>query len=324
MGLVPARVRHEPLISIWTSTKRAADWPAVFLRWLRARDFINADYFRSRPFSAPVAYLLVFGLYVGSGFATGTVNAVQYLISGGINPEAFGIEDVYGNVAWILMAVSVWVMVTHLFLHPRRLRPRHAFQHRDALLVVSLDALVSLMCFLLMAGIAALIGSGGKYPAMSDPSPEYLAGFFTSLAAAGFCEEIFLLALPVLLLRSARRGWGEIVLVLAVVRISFHIYYGLPVVGLIPWAVLAVLFFRYTQSVWPLVLAHSLLNLAQGAARFGGDVGTLMWVMWVLLLLGVFGWLVTRETPVRAELGLPESPLTKPRPRLRKGFAVRR
>lgn len=311
-------------MNLWTSTKRSADRPGVFSRWLGARDFIGAEYFRAHPFSAPMAYLLVFGLYVGSGYATGTVSAVQYLVTKRIDPEAFGIEDVYVNVGWILMAVSVWVMVTHLFLRPHVSRSRHVFQHRDALLVVPLDALVSLQCYLLMAGIVALVGSGGKYPAVSDPSPEYLAGFFASLAAAGFREEIFLLALPVLLLRSARRGWGEIVLVLAVVRISFHIYYGVAVVGLIPWAVLAVLFFRYTQSVWSLVLAHSSLNLAQGAVRFGGDVGTLVWVLWVLFLLGLFGWLVNRETPVRAELGLPESPLTKPRPRVRKGFAVRR
>lgn len=323
MALVPAFVRRESLIGLWTSTQRAQDRPAVFLRWLRARDVIGADYFTARPFTAPVAYLLVLGLYVGSGYAEATVAAVQYLRTGVTSPRAFGVQDVFDNVGWIVMAVCVWVMVTRLLVSPDALRARHLFHRRDAWLVVSLDALVSFLSFAIVAGIAYLVGSGGVYPAVSDPSPEYLAGFFASLAAAGFLEEIFLLGLPVLLLRSARRGWGEIVIVLAVLRLSFHIYYGVPAAGLLLWAVLAVFFFRYTQAVWPLVLSHSMLDLCQGAARFGGDAGELVWFVWVLVVVGLFAWLGSRKTPVRAELGLEESPLTRERPRSRKGLAAR-
>lgn len=323
MALVPASVRRDSLIGLWTSARRSPGRPVVFLRWLRARDIIGADYFTARPFTAPVAYLLMLGLYMGSGYAEATVAAVQYLRTGVTSPRAFGIQDVFDNVGWIVMAVCVWVMVTRLLVSPDASRARHRFQRRDAWLVVSLDALVSFLSFMLVAGIAYLVGSGGVYPAVSDPSPEYLAGFFASLAAAGFLEEIFLLALPVLLLRSARRGWGEIVVVLAVLRLSFHIYYGVPAVGLLLWAVLAVFFFRYTQAVWPLVLSHSMLDLCQGAARFGGDAGALVWFVWVLVVAGLFAWLGSRKTPVRAELGLEESSLTRERPRSRKGLAAR-
>lgn len=314
MTLVPAFVRHESLLGLWTSAQRSEDRPVVFLRWLRARDIIGADYFTARPFTAPVAYLLVLGLCVGSGYAEATVAAVQYLRTGVTSPRAFGFQDIFDNVGWIVMAVCVWVMVTRLLVSPDALRARHRFHRRDAWLVVSLDALVSFLSFMIVAGIAYLVGNGGVYPAVSDPSPEYLAGFFASLAAAGFLEEIFLLGLPVLLLRSARRGWGEIVFVLTVLRLSFHIYYGVPAAGLLVWAVLAVYFFRYTQAVWPLVLSHSMLDLCQGAARFGGDAGALVWFVWVLVVAGLFSWLGSRKTPVRAELGLEESPLTQEHP----------
>lgn len=314
MTLVPAFVRCSSLLGLWTSTQRATGRPVVFLRWLRARDVIDADYFTAHPFTATVAYLLVLGLYVGSGYAEATVAAVQYLRTGVTSPRAFGVQDVFDNVGWIMTAVCVWVMVTRLFISPDASRARHRFHRRDAWLVVSLDALVSFLSFMLVAGIAYLVGSGGVYPAVSDPSPEYLTGFFASLAAAGFLEEIFLLALPVLLLRSARRAWGEIVVVLAVLRLSFHIYYGVPAVGLLLWAVLAVFFFRYTQAVWPLVLSHSMLDMCNGAARFGGDAGALVWFAWVLIVAGLFSWLGYRKTPMRAELGLEESALTQEHP----------
>lgn len=79
----------------------------VFLRWLRARDIIGVDYFAAHPFTTPVAYLLVLGLYVGSGYAEATVAAVQYLRIGVASPRAFGVQDVFDNVGWIVMAVCV-------------------------------------------------------------------------------------------------------------------------------------------------------------------------------------------------------------------------
>lgn len=324
MTLVPAFVRRSSLIGLWTSTQRTAGRPVVFLRWLRARDVIDDGYFATRPFTAPVAYLLVLGLYLGSGFGKATVAAVNYLRNGVANPQAFEVEDVFDSVGWIVMAVCVWVMFTRMLVSPDASRTRHRFHGRDAWLVVALDTLASFLSFTIVGLIAHLVGSGGVYPAVPDPSPEYLAGFFASLAAAGFKEEIFLLGLPVLLLRSARRGWSEIVVVLAILRLSFHIYYGVPAAGLVVWAVLAVFFFRYTQAVWPLVLSHSMLDLCQGAFRFGGDAGVLVWFAWVLSVLGLFIWLADRKTPVRAELGLEESPLTREHPPRKGGLWVSR
>lgn len=272
--------------------------------WFRVRDMISPGYFAGRAFSPGLAYALVLGLYVGSGYLHGTVAAVVSLSTGASYADTYTYEGLWRSVAAIVLAVTVWIMVTHLLLPVPATRPRHLTQRRDAMLALFLYTIATLIGTALMGLLGSLLGYDPEFPSADHPSGEYVAASVASSAAAGFREEVFLLALPVLLLRCARRGWTEIVVVLAVLRISFHIYYGAAVVGMLPWAVGAVLLFRYTQSVWPLIAAHSLWDLAASALKFGGDLGELALLWHVLVFIGC-AWLLLGKVSRERELSEP-------------------
>lgn len=278
--------------------------------WFRVRDVIGPGYFAGRVFSPGLAYALVLGLYVGSGYLHGTVAAVVSLFTGASYADSYTYEGLWRSVTAILLAVTVWVMVTRLLLPVPAVRPRHLTQRRDATLALFLYPIATLIGTAFMGLLGSLLGYDPEFPSVDHPSGEYIAASVASSAAAGFREEVFLLALPVLLLRCARRGWTEIVLVLAVLRLSFHIYYGAAVIGMLPWAVAAVFLFRYTQAVWPLIAAHSLWDLAASALTFGGDLGELA-LLWHMLAFGGCAWLllgkVSRERELSAPVNAPGS-----------------
>lgn len=272
--------------------------------WFRARDVIGPNYFVGRAFSPGLAYALVIGLFIGSGYLDGAIAAGEALFSGADYSGSYTYAGAWRSAAWMVLAVTVWVMVKHLLLASPAARPHHVTQRRDTVLAVCLYALLIFVCFGLMNGLGALLGYDPSFPYPEHPSGEYITAKVFSAAAAGFTEEVFLLALPVLLLRSARRSWTEIVVVLALLRISFHIYYGIAVAGLLPWAVIVVFMFRYTQSVWPLILAHSMTDLVASALQFGGDIGSLAILWYVVALVGV-GWMLGGKVSRECELSEP-------------------
>jgi len=272
--------------------------------WLRVRDVIGPGYFAERAFSPGLAYALVLGLYVGSGYLHGTVAAAVSVLTGADYADTYTYEGLWRSVGWIALAVTVWVMVTRLLLPAPTSRPRHVTQRRDAKLALFLYPVATLFGFVVVRLVGSLLGYEPGFPSADHPSTEYIAASVASSAAAGPREEIFLLALPVLLLRCAHRGWTEIVVVLAVLRISFHIYYGIAVIGLLPWAVTAVFLFRYTQSVWPLIAAHSLWDLAASALTFGGDLGE-MALLWPMIAFGGCAWLLLGKASRERELSKP-------------------
>ncbi|WP_145012503.1 CPBP family intramembrane glutamic endopeptidase [Kocuria salsicia] len=272
--------------------------------WFRVRDVIGPGYFAGRAFSPALAYVLVLGLYVGSGYLHGTVAAAVSLLTGASYADTYTYEGLWRSVGWIVLAVTVWVMVTRLLLPAPSSGPHHVTQRRDATLALFLYPVATLIGTALMRLLGSLLGYDPEFPSVDHPSGEYIAASVASSAAAGFREEVFLLALPVLLLRCARRGWTEIVVVLAVLRLSFHIYYGAAVIGMLPWAVAAVFLFRYTQSVWPLIAAHSLWDLGASALTFGGDLGELA-LLWHMLAFGGCAWLLLGKVSRERELSEP-------------------
>lgn len=278
-----------------------------FLRereWFRVRDVIGAGYFAGRAFSPALAYALVVGLFIGAGYLHATISAGRALFVGADYSSSYTYAGAWRSAASMVLAVTIWVMVKHLLAASPAARPHHETQRRDEVLVVWLYALLIFGCFFLMDGLGALLGYDPSFPYPNHPSGEYITAKVFSAAAAGFTEEVFLVALPVLLLRSARRGWTEILVVLAVLRIVFHIYYGIAVVGLAPWAVVVVLFFRYTQAVWPLILAHSMTDLVSSAIQFGGDIGSLANLWYVVALVGA-GWMLVGKVSRERELSEP-------------------
>lgn len=236
------------------------------------------------------AYAGVIGLYVASGYLKGLVMAWRLVL---FHPELKLKSDLQylGETLENIARGAAAVML--LWLAIRWLRPRGPVVgpvrrnwlnfHRVGLLSVATLVLGSVCAGV----IAGLVGETGLYPAPEQHSTMEAVERLTSALVAGPCEEICLLALPVLLLRAAGRGWWEITTVLVLVRLSFHAYYGWSCLGFAVWAALAVMLFRYTQSVLPMILVHSLRDLPQALGLFSSAFS--FWAC-TLLSVGIVVW----------------------------------
>jgi hypothetical protein len=98
------------------------------------------------------------------------------------------------------------------------------------------------------------------------------AELFTN-AAAGFEEELPLVLVLVWALRSARYSWLVVCVVAAVLRVSFHLYYGWEAVGMFVWPVLIVLLYARTGAIWGIIAAHAWSNLFLTPAAYFRDAG---------------------------------------------------
>ncbi|HEV3381184.1 MAG TPA: CPBP family intramembrane glutamic endopeptidase [Trebonia sp.] len=128
--------------------------------------------------------------------------------------------------------------------------------------------------------------------------PAYPTGAYFVYAVAGslqsgVVEEMIALAFVVTTLRQARRPVPEIFIVAVLLRCSYHIYYGVGVIGVAVWATLFVwLFLRY-GSIIPLIVIHFLWDASQFLAEKWPAVGAVASVGVLALLTTAFiTWLV--------------------------------
>jgi membrane protease YdiL (CAAX protease family) len=107
-----------------------------------------------------------------------------------------------------------------------------------------------------LATVALSMGHKLGQPAHQDAS--YLIYTLAASVTAGIVEEVVVLAFVVTTLRQAARPLPEIVLVAALLRCSYHDYYGLGVIGIAVWATVFVWLFLRAGSVLPLIVVHVL------------------------------------------------------------------
>jgi hypothetical protein len=114
-----------------------------------------------------------------------------------------------------------------------------------------------------LSDVLGIRGSGVS--AVSGRSP---AEVF-HVAVSGLTEEPVLLALPIALAARVRWPWWTVYLLLAAMRISFHVYYGWLALFMLPWMAAALLLWRWCPLLWPFVLGHGLFDLLQYLQRAG-------------------------------------------------------
>lgn len=140
---------------------------------------------------------------------------------------------------------------------------------------------------------AALATGDAGLPA--SPSVPLLAVELLHALQAGPIEELVVLAFTVVTLEQARRPRWEIVAVALVLRVSYHIYYGPGVVGILVWASVFLWLFVGRRSVVPLIAVHSswdvVVTLAQSVRAVAG-VGFLA-ICGIVLAAGIT-WLLER------------------------------
>lgn len=124
-------------------------------------------------------------------------------------------------------------------------------------------------------------------PAADVWSPVQPATAVALALRAGLSEEIVVLAAPLLALSAffgvSRRTSPPVVLVvvLALMRLSFHLQYGAGTLMLLPWAIAVPLIFWFLRLTWPLIVAHAVYDAPLMAGGFGlpgtwYDVGMLI------------------------------------------------
>jgi hypothetical protein len=132
-------------------------------------------------------------------------------------------------------------------------------------------------------GIAYLVPQlGGAYilvalhvktlnPAIGQHSVWYVGAALVSSMSAGVVEEIVVLGY--LVRRLEQRGWsvGAVVAVAALVRVSYHLYYGLGVLPILAWATVSVLLYRHYRRLLPFIIVHVLWDTTTLLTAFYGS-----------------------------------------------------
>ena len=256
-------------------------------RWLDAHEVARTG--RARPgwalLTVAVVYLLGFGLPV---FA-----AVAHL-TGGV---AFGhttrviltVLELGLNVVAVLVAVVLLRREAPSWARPTPTGPRWIMELRAFGL----------------AWLAIFVGTTLVRVLSWLPRPEVdpgwppLSGLIAALLA-GPTEEIVVLVVPLVFLRAARWRWPAVITAMLVLRLAYHVYYGVPAVGLMVWAVAMIVIYLRTHAVVGLIVAHSLWDvMGMVALHWSLIVAGLMEVLSLVALL-VWGivsvslWLVRR------------------------------
>lgn len=190
----------------------------------------------------------------------------------------------------LLLAVAVWALSRWLWDTNPFTRPAGDWNRSVA--VASAYFLLTVASFRLMELIRSATGRtpGQALPDSADPVVQLHA--YASSVMAGPEEELLYVGLIPCVMRSAGFRWRWIIATSAVLRLSFHAYYGLPALGLMLWAVLSVVLYVLTRRLWPMVAMHSAIDVL-ATANLYGHAGPAAGLLLVLALMAA--WLAHRH-----------------------------
>jgi membrane protease YdiL (CAAX protease family) len=113
---------------------------------------------------------------------------------------------------------------------------------------------------------------------------------------AGVVEELVVLGFVVVTLRQARRPWWEVTLVALALRGSYHIYYGVGVIGILIWASLFYWIYLRTRSLLPLMVTHAAWDTsALLSQRWPWAISFVFLGGGALLIAAPITWLIERN-----------------------------
>lgn len=232
------------------------------------------------------------------GWGGGTVRAVDALMNGTRTPTPLGPDTVFvqtlavaSDIALAATAIGLIFVFRGGFAPPA---PWVTISPRTYLYAIP----VALAVLTLGMGIMqapTLVG----IPFQPFPS-QHVDGILANvlwgitLAMAGPTEEAVLLGLVVTALRRSGYSWTVVGIVAVLVRIPFHLYYGWGAILLAVWALLFVALYRRTGTIVPMVIAHTVFNIA--ALPPFGDVGLAIKVVILLVSTVLTLWMIWRRT----------------------------
>lgn len=155
--------------------------------------------------------------------------------------------------------LAVLLLIRHLppKLEELRLMPRW----RDALPGVGLAALIGLPGLVFYVAAVQLGFSREVIPTGLDRSVLDVVLLVVNSWANGFAEEMLVVAWLCTRLRQLRVPWVWVVVASTMLRGSYHLYQGHSAgLGNMVMGLVFVWFFYRTKKVWPLVIAHGLID----------------------------------------------------------------
>lgn len=119
-----------------------------------------------------------------------------------------------------------------------------------------------------------------------------LAGI-TLAILAGIVEEVVVLGFSYRTLERLGFSDRTIMTVLIVLRLSYHVYYGLTALSLLPWAWLSIVYYRRYRRLWPVIVGHALWDtwaFVSGTSTVVAGLGVLtmlLFTVYASVLAGV-------------------------------------
>ncbi|MGP9724531.1 CPBP family intramembrane glutamic endopeptidase [Corynebacterium sp. AOP40-9SA-29] len=187
-----------------------------------------------------------------------------------LNEQTTTLNARQSTLAWLdpaFQLISTGVLVAWgglaLFLLLRHVPPALSLRPRwrDALPGAGLAALIGVPGLAFYVGAVQLGLSKEVVPTGLDRSVQDLVLLVMNSWANGFAEEILVVAWLCCRLRQLRVPWVWVFLASAVLRGSYHLYQGYSAgLGNMVMGLVFVWFFYRTGRVWPLIIAHGLID----------------------------------------------------------------
>ncbi len=129
-----------------------------------------------------------------------------------------------------------------------------------------------------------------------------LTGLVLSVCA-GLLEEIVVVGFAYRMLERLGLSDRAILIILVVARMSFHLYYGLTAIVLLPWAIVSVIYYRRYRRLWPLIVGHAAWDVyaigssASEVAELAG-LAVIALITIVAVAVAIVRWRRVRTTPL--------------------------
>ncbi len=237
--------------------------------------------------------LLVFGMFFAASVALAGFSLAVPLSNGSVGGWSESIPASIDQVATTILCVLVPV----LLVRRRGLGAADLGLSRPG--TVGISRGIRMATWGLLALIAGSLVTGalatGKFNEGRFSYADLTVNLFHA-AQAGPLEEVVVLAFTVITLEQARRPRPEIVAVAVILRMSYHIYYGPGVLGILIWSTVFLWLFLRFRTIIPLIILHSAWDLWITVADHWHWVILLDFLAWVTLFITApILWLTARH-----------------------------
>lgn len=244
-----------------------------------------------------LAWVLIVGVYL-LGWGLSTQSAFTMLLNDGHFPRGpYTVGLFLTNLLFDVLVVAIAAVSIVWFLPRSSARPA---RWKTSLRTVPIYHALPFVVMLSAAGVSTIVGLANyEYPPREYPTDALVLMRAINSAMAGPCEELALLALPVIALRRVGYSWTVVCIVAACLRVPFHMYYGWGTLLFAFWAIGAVFLYRRTCAIGAIVFSHALHNFVIGLDPLVPGISQINIILCVLAVPVLLGYLHRQKKRMR-------------------------